>query len=120
MMRVHTKIKMQYHSPSVGHGPCVNTAQRKKKSNVTHSLLMMSLHNKENCMSLTSCLSCNEMTLWGKNTWSLTLYEMSGIKVSRKGKAQRHSPSVGHAMKCDNTSWMRNLLTSCWSWNEMW
>jgi len=59
-------------------------------------------------------------TLWKKNTWSLTLYEMSGIKASSKGKAQCHSLSVGHGMECDDTSWKRNSLTSCWSWNKMW
>ena len=73
------------------------------KSNITHSLLMMNLHNKENCVSLTSCLSCNVMKLIGKNTWSLTLYKMNSINVSSKGKAQSWCP-----------------LTFCWSWDEMW
>ena len=114
---------------------------QKPRCSITHPLLVMG-HSwdclkKKNPTSLTRCwwwvhmikkTACHSHPVYQamgwdsleKNTWSLTLYEMSGMKVSSKGKAQCHSLSIGHGMKCDDTFWKRNSLTSCWPWNEMW
>ena len=93
----------------------------KQRSSITHPLLVMhwDCPKKKNPTLLTRCwwwvyiikkTACHshpvytmqwDETLWEKNAWSLTLYEMSGIKVSSKGKAQYHLLSVGHGVKCE-------------------